>query len=125
MRTEPIVHHTSLTFDLHAYLLEQAQWSVATFGPGNRTKGVIDHIKKELVEVEEAHHRAGATVTDELSEWVDVITLAFDGARRAGFTVDQIIEQLIDTQKRNFARKWPDWRTVDPDKAIEHDRSVD
>ena len=28
-------------------------------------------------------------------------------------------------QVKNEARTWPDWRTADPNKAIEHDRSKD
>jgi hypothetical protein len=27
--------------------------------------------------------------------------------------------------QKNETRRWPDWRTSDPEKAIEHDRSHD
>lgn len=90
-------------------------WSERTFGPpskdGNHA-GVIDHIRKELVEIE-ADPR-------DLEEWIDVVTLAFDGAWRAGYTLEEIVLAYQAKQKKNENRKWPDWRTAEPGKAIEH-----
>lgn len=37
-------------FDLSQHLLRQRAFSRATFGAGRRTKGVVDHIRKELLE---------------------------------------------------------------------------
>jgi hypothetical protein len=51
-----------------------------------------------------------------------VIILAIDGAARAGFSPQDISDALDAKQTINENRKWPDWRTVDPDKAIEHIR---
>lgn len=104
-------------FDMLAHLQRQREWSGRTFGPGPRTAGVIDHIRKELREIE-------ADPTD-LSEWIDVVILALDGAWRAGGTPEQIIAALVAKQTKNEGRTWPDWRTVSPDKAIEHDRTQD
>jgi hypothetical protein len=98
-----------------AHLAHQREWSSETFGPGARTLGVTDHIRKELVEIE-------ADPAD-LGEWVDVIILAFDGAWRAGWEPQQIIDAVKAKQARNEARIWPDWRTMSEDHAIEHDRS--
>ncbi|QNJ56290.1 hypothetical protein SEA_OHGEESY_61 [Gordonia phage Ohgeesy] len=97
-----------------AHLARQRAFSLRTFGPGARTNGVIDHITKELDEVRKA--------PTDLSEWADVIILAFDGAWRSGAEPQQIIDAIVAKQTRNEARVWPDWRTQDPDKAIEHDR---
>ncbi len=102
-------------FSLIEYLYRQRAFSEKTFGPGTRTQGVIDHIRKELIEIE-------AAPTD-LKEWIDVVTLALDGAWRAGFSPEQIISQLNATLTRNEQRKWPDWRTMPTDKAIEHVRT--
>ena len=99
-------------FDLLTHLMRQIQWSTETFGPGDRAKGVVDHIRKELEEIE-------ADPAD-LAEWIDVVILALDGAWRAGHTPDQIIEQLLAKQTKNERREWPDWREADPHKAIEH-----
>lgn len=98
-----------------AHLERQIGFSSATFGPGPRTKGVVDHIRKELVEIE-------ADPTD-LYEWVDVIILGFDGAWRAGHEPQEIIDAIKNKLARNEKRKWPDWRTADLDKAIEHVRA--
>lgn len=100
-----------------AHLTRQREWSRETFGPGPRTAGVCDHIRKELAEIE--------ADPGDLREWVDVIILAFDGAWRTGAEPAEIIAAIKAKQARNEARTWPDWRTADPNKAIEHDRTAD
>lgn len=103
-------------FDFVAHLARQAEFSARTFGPGARVAGVCDHIRKELIEVE--------TSGGDLKEWVDVIILGLDGAWRSGATPQQIIAAIVAKQAKNEARTWPDWRTVDPNKAIEHQRTA-
>lgn len=116
------------TIDLAQHLLRQMAFSHAAFGPGARTDGVIDHIRKELDEIRESGGSA--------SEWVDVVILALDGLTRQlkfassngliapSDTVAAVACHLIlSKQERNEARTWPDWRTAAPDKAIEHVRS--
>lgn len=39
-------------FDLVQHLYRQRDFSERTFGPGTRTQGVLDHIRKELREIE-------------------------------------------------------------------------
>lgn len=101
-------------FDFVAHLARQAEFSARTFGPGARVAGVCDHIRKELIEVE--------TSGGDLKEWVDVIILGLDGAWRSGATPQEIIAAIVAKQGKNEARTWPDWRNVDPTKAIEHER---
>ena len=48
--------------------------------------------------------------------------LALDGAWRSGATPEQIDAAWQAKQAKNEARQWPDWRTSDPNKAIEHVR---
>lgn len=103
------------------HLYRQREFSARTYGPGNRVAGLCDHIRKELVEVQEDLEAGG----DTLAEWIDVVILGFDGAWRSGATPEQIVAALVAKQTKNEGRKWPDWRTADPNKAIEHDRSVD
>jgi hypothetical protein len=103
-------------FDFRAHLQRQREWSERTFGPGPRTKGVCDHIRKELAEIEAA--------PDDVEEWIDVVILALDGAWRAGASPETIIMRIVGKQTKNEARNWPDWRTADPDKAIEHVRAA-
>lgn len=101
-------------FDLVAHLHRQRAFSERTFGPGERTAGVLDHIRKELLELEQA--------PGDLTEWIDVVLLAFDGAWRAGHAPEAIAQALEAKQAKNEARTWPDWRTAEPGKAIEHVR---
>jgi hypothetical protein len=104
------------TFDFTAHLARQAEFSERTFGPGVRTAGVVDHIRKELCEIEAKPH--------DLSEWIDVVILGLDGAWRVGYTPEQIVAALVAKQAKNEARTWPDWHTAEPGKAIEHVRAT-
>ncbi len=99
------------------HLERQRRWSEATFGPGARTAGVLDHIRKELREIEAA--------PDDVTEWADVAILALDGALRAGHQPHDVLCAIIAKQAKNEARTWPDWRTQPLDRASEHDRSDD
>lgn len=115
--------------NLEQHLIRQMAFSHATFGPGERTKGVIDHIRKELIEVEQSEGSA--------DEWVDVAILALDGlTRRLAFVgqgeradpsrvAKMACAMIVGKQTRNEARNWPDWRGQSADKAIEHVRSDD
>ncbi|NVH64822.1 DUF550 domain-containing protein [Burkholderia pseudomallei] len=99
-------------FDMHAFLRRQRAFSARTFGPGRLTARVCDHIRKELTEVEAA--------PDDLREWVDVILLGLDGAWRTDATPEQITAAISAKLAENEGRVWPDWRTSDPNRAIEH-----
>lgn len=125
--------------DMTSHLARQAAFSRATFGPGARTLGVLDHITKEQREVracyppgcaqaERSHHE------DAAKEWTDIAILGLDGLLRAiwaahpTYTADQVavvaVGLIREKQGRNEMRTWPDWRGADPNKAIEHDRNV-
>lgn len=106
-----------MTFSIDATHIDtQRAWSEQTFGPGPRTKGVIDHIKKELKEIEED--------PSDVLEWIDVIILALDGAWRTGLGSQEILDALLAKQEKNYRRVWPDWRTMSPDQAIEHVKGI-
>lgn len=126
---------------LWSHLTRQITFSRATFGPGPRTKGVSDHIQKELKEVEKVYQENDGNPSegpdcmvhgDAASEWTDVAILGLDGLTRALWaahptcTADQIaamaVERIVLKQGKNELRDWPDWRTADADKAIEHVR---
>jgi hypothetical protein len=101
-------------FDLVVHLYRQRAFSLKAFGPNQTARGVADHIRKELTEIEAS---GGA-----LEEWVDVMLLAFDGAMRSGAKPEQVADAITAKQSRNERRTWPDWRKADPDRAIEHHR---
>ncbi len=98
------------------WLGAKCEWSAKTFGPGRRTGGVLEHMRKELEEI--------ADDPSDLSEWVDVILLALDGAWRMGFSPYHIIEGIKAKQARNEARTWPDYREFTESDAIEHDKTA-
>ncbi len=92
------------------YLERQAEWSNRTFGPGLRTNGILEHIRKELKEIE--------AKPGDLEEWIDVIILALDGYwRHYGHPLD-LMRHLQDKQNKNFARRWPE--PTDEDIVVEH-----
>lgn len=106
-----------MPLDLIPYIEKQIAWSEKNFGPGAKTAGIIDHIRKELIEIEAA--------PNDLEEWIDVIILALDGAWRSGHLPEEIANELLRKFDVNVCRKWPDWRTAEPGKAIEHIRIVE
>ena len=112
--TTTTIRGCEMEYDLVRHLTRQRSFSFHTFGPGRRTEGILDHLAKELEEV-----RANPT---DLEEWIDIALLAMDGAWRAGHEPDEIARGLLDKLRKNEIRTWPDWRTSDPDKALEHIR---
>jgi hypothetical protein len=72
--------------NLVEYIGRQIEWSSRTFGPGPRTAGLLAHIRSELNEIE-------AEPAD-VTEWIDVIILAIDGAWRAGHSPEAIVVAL-------------------------------
>ena len=101
--------------DLLDYLNRQIPWSERTFGHSVRTVGITKHIEKELAEIRAAPH--------DLTEWVDVVILALDGAWRAGYTAEEIAAALERKQAVNMARQWPHACNCDPNEPSEHIRS--
>lgn len=105
------------SFNFEGFLDDKQKWSEQTFGPGNRTLGIVNHIRKELDEI--------LAKPNDISEWMDVVILALDGAWRSGASSEQIIKALVAKHEKNVNRKWPDWRNFTNGEAIEHDRSHD
>ena len=96
--------------DLISFINRQRTWSIYTFGRAERYLGVVNHIRKELLEIEQ-------NPTD-LVEWIDVIILALDGAWRTGHTSEQIVQALMEKQAINFKRVWP--THINPSQPSEH-----
>lgn len=105
-------------WDFLDWATRKNDWAITTFGPGDardRYAGLADHIRKELDEL--------AQDPMNVEEWIDLVFLALDGAYRAGANPRLIAGTLEAKLAKNMARRWPDWRTATPGKAIEHDRS--
>lgn len=98
-------------FDLAEFIDEKYEWSRRVFGPDIRTEGIVNHIKKELVEIIDD--------PSDLEEYVDVIFLALDGASRAGYSGTAVVDAILKKHAKNVQRRWG--KTADG--HFEHDRS--
>ena len=99
-------------FNFELHILRQRNFSAKAFGPGKRHKGITNHIRDELREIEEN--------PEDLEEWVDVIQLAIDGAWRQGYSPRQITQAMKGKLDKNEARQWPDWKQTHEDQPIKH-----
>lgn len=114
--------------NLTEHVRRQMAFSRATYGPGERTAGVCDHIAKEIGEIKESPDEGRRS-----REWVDVVILGLDGLWRAleaeGHDWREIPSEIVDLiqakQCKNEKRDWPDWRTAPKDRAIEHVRAAE
>jgi hypothetical protein len=113
--TEKLINYIDEQYDIvitGEFIDLVKNWSIKTFGPGQRTQGILDHIKKEVKEVEQNPL--------DLEEWIDIMLLAMNGAQRLGYTGNDIIDCLQRKVLENCQRSWPDWKTANTGEAITH-----
>lgn len=96
------------------YMRRQLEFSRETFGPGEFKEAIIRHIELECEEVRSANK------PHDLDEWIDILTLAFTGAMRAGYTPLDIACSLDAKLERNKRRKWP--KPANEINPVEHIR---
>jgi len=127
--------------DFHNIYEKHCLWSKKTFGPTeNRSiDGVIEHIRKELDEVQEAAKEltenqsspvgsfSGAVERQKLTsqftlEVADIIILAMELAHVMGVGASHMCAMLTKKQDVNSMREWPDIDDQEPGKPIEHVR---
>ena len=92
---------------------EQSEWSQATFGTDQERGplGALKHLEKEAREAQEYP-----------IDWVEIADcqfLVFDAARRAGMTLDQLMNTCEQKLIINKARKWG---KPTSDEPVEHIR---
>ena len=88
--------------NLATWISRQIEFSIQTFGPGEFKISILKHIQSECDECMIAQK------PDDLQEWADIITLAFTGAIRAGYSPDEILAALNSKLEQNKARQWPE-----------------
>jgi ParB family chromosome partitioning protein len=95
---------------------EHAAWSQETFGTDQERGpiGPLKHLAKEAVE-------AQADITDR-SEFADCLILTFDAARRAGMTLDDLINAANAKLEKNRNRVWA--KPTNSEEPIEHVRGI-
>ncbi len=101
-----------LVVDLVTHIKRQRAFALKTFGSSDRRERILNHIRKELVEI--------AQKPRDIFEWIDVIILAIDGATNEGFSAEEVAKALLAKQRVNEQRKWPDISQLDSDAPIEH-----
>lgn len=94
---------------------QHAEWSQKTFGQDSvrGPKGPLKHLAKEVQECLENN-------TD-IFEYADIIFLAFDATRRAGFSFHDLREALSTKLVINKSRSWP---LPTLDEPVEHIRTA-
>lgn len=97
--------------DIKHFITDVTNWSFGVHGPGQNTMRILNHMRKELDEVQDN--------PQDIYEWADVIILALNGAARQGFSPDDIVEALYAKLVKNKSRKWPDYRTHPEDQPLE------
>ena len=92
---------------------ELGAWSQATFGKDEDRgpQGPLKHLKKEA---DECLENPG-----DLEEYADLVFLAFDACRRAGFTYWDLEEAIFNKLDKNKKRTWP---KPTSDEPVEHIR---
>jgi hypothetical protein len=111
----------------------QSEWSQVTFGLDcvRGPQGPLAHLAKETEEAKAAYEnvkmlRLMNVNEDEikfhedecLTEFADIGILWLDALRRAGFTLENVIESMRAKQQVNIARKWP--TNVSADSPVFH-----
>lgn len=99
--------------NLAKFIADQREWSKRTFGETPRTEGILAHIAKEMDEV-----RADPT---DVTEWIDIVILALDGAWRAGHSPEEICQAMKAKQAKNFARTYPQTPDDQPSEHIKEE----
>ena len=96
------------------FIKKYGEFSDSAFGEGPRTTGIIEHLKREIVELEQ-------NPLDQL-EWVDIMFLSIDGIRRLGYTPEQIVDFMEEKFAINKSRTWSDVK--DENIPITHKKSL-
>ncbi len=87
-----------MSTDIWLLTAEIAAWSDRTFGAGRDGVGAAKHLIEEAGEAAEN--------PDDILEWADCLMLVLDGARRQGFTVNELLAATRTKLAINKKRKW-------------------
>lgn len=122
------------------WLAQDIPFSFRAFGEGMRSKGIREHVRRELVEIEKD--------PNDPEEWADVVILGLDGLWRCLYygtytknfpypppspsgpdcwdvtRLSELIAVILRSKlEKNERRKWP--APQGQDTPVEHDRTAD
>jgi len=88
-----------------------AEWSDKTFGGSDRTIGILNHLKEEVLEVIEAKELFekdpnGITQQKMASEFADCLILILDAARKSDLNTDLLLQAAEYKMQINYKREW-------------------
>lgn len=94
---------------------EHAAWSQVTFGSDHERgpQGALKHLAKEAGEASES--------PGDWSEYADCLLLTLDAARRAGLTLENLLDAALEKMAVNRSRKWPTPVEGEPCEHVEGD----
>lgn len=85
---------------MHEFWIELSKWSQSTFGKDSDRGPYwsLEHLRKEADEAQ--------VDPENIEEYADCLFLVLDAARRAGFTLDDLVDAAFDKLDVNRNRKW-------------------
>lgn len=106
----------SFGFYFKKLVVDQAEWSQATFGADTERgpMGALKHLEKEARECQDA-----VGTPELLEEMADCLLLLIDASRRARFSPTQLVEAALEKLEKNKRRTWP---KPTSDEPVEHVR---
>jgi hypothetical protein len=102
-------------YTLVQFIFKFKAWSIKIFGTDKTALSITNHIREELLEVEEDPY--------DLVEWADVILMGIDGFVRHGGCPEDLLDIMIAKFEIVQERKYPDIKDQVKDKPINHIRS--
>lgn len=93
-------------------IARQRHFSSTRFGYSQDISGIIEHIREELVEIEDA--------PDDLEERVDNFILAMELLWKSGRRLGDILAMISYKQTKNENREWPSKDEIVSGKPIKH-----
>jgi len=100
---------------------EHSEWSQRTFGTDQERGplGALKHLEKEAREAQSEVGECHAELQEEIA---DCLFLTFDAARRAGMTLDSLLDTAFAKLEKNKTRVWA--KPATGDEPIEHVRGI-
>ena len=109
-----VIVHTEKLHRIEEFWKQHSEWSQATFGTDKERGpvGALKHLEKEA--------REAQTKPEDFEEYADCLFLIFDAARRAGLTLNTLLDITFMKLEKNKQRRWV--KPTNPDEPIEHER---
>ena len=106
------VYWSCRAMSLEAHIRRQNEHISRYRRSGSGVKDVLTAIRYEIYTL--------SVDSQTLQPWLTIVFLGLTGACLTGQSPESIERAIAEKLQKNEQRKWPDWRTVGTDRAIEH-----